>query len=110
MSDVELVPQKHGGALRKGNPGSRTTPQKRVRQMLQDALIRPDGSGIVSALIKEAQHGDVAAQKLCLEYGIGRPTERLEVTGEGGGPVLLSPVLAALSDERIDEELKKLEG
>ena len=112
---LELVPQPHGGALsRSGRPqGAKNKSLKAIRDALYIEETGEDGktaiSGVIPALISKAKDGDMRAIELCMSYGIGKPTEKLEVTGAEGGPVLLSPVLASISDEKLQAELKRLQ-
>ena len=105
MAPGELIPQPHGGALRRGNPGGKRVKDK-IRQQMQEALQHhpddPKLPGVLSAIIDSALEGNPVAQKMVLEYGIGKPDQTVEVTGQGGGPVLLAPVLATLSDDELD--------
>lgn len=105
--EAELVPQPHGGALRKGNPGPRKA-KNEVRKRFQQALSDPGRSGIVAGVIRDALAGDKEARRLVFEYGIGKPDQAVEVTGEGGGPVLLAPVLATLSDDELADAARQI--
>jgi hypothetical protein len=64
--------------------------------------------GVLSAIIDSALEGNPVAQKMVLEYGVGKPDQTVEVTGQGGGPVLLAPVLATLSDDELDAAAARL--
>lgn len=80
--DDALVPQKHGGALRRGG-GKRPDARKRAAvQAIRDGL-----PGAVDALLRQAAKGEGWAVKLVLEYGLGRPTEKVELSGPDGGPI-----------------------
>jgi hypothetical protein len=107
--EAELVPQPHGGALRKGNPGKRTT-KVTVRKAFEAALNETGDTGILAGIIRDAQKGDKDARRIVLEYAIGKPETRVEVSGADGGPIVLSPVLASLSDDELQDRIKKLEG
>jgi hypothetical protein len=79
---VELIPQAHGGALRRGGPG-RPKGQAEAQQKLRDALFAsgPDDQlGILDVLIAGARKGDTRKIELCLWYGIGKPTETVDLT------------------------------
>ena len=109
--EAELIPQPHGGALQRGNPGKRV--KNKVRAIMQEALMHhpddPELPGVLSAIIDAALEGDSTAQRYVLEYGIGKPDQTVEVTGEGGGPVRLVPAFAEWSDEKLEATIKELE-
>lgn len=110
---VILEPQPHGGALlRSGGPGrpkTRDTVVGRIRAALESE--EPD-KAILDALIAKAVKGDTKAIELCLHYGIGKPTDKVEVSGPEGGPIqsqsldLTDRERSALQDA-IDAELKR---
>lgn len=88
---VVLEPQPHGGALlRSGGPGrpkARDTVAGKLRESLFGTGSDKDAKGIVDALIAKALKGDTRAIELCLHYGIGKPTDKVEVSGPDGGPI-----------------------
>lgn len=51
---------------------------KAIHEALPDALV---------ALRKQADKGNVKAIEMLLHYGIGKPSDRLEVSGPDGGPI-----------------------
>jgi hypothetical protein len=65
-----------------GNPGGPGNPFARQTAALRSALIRrltvEQIEGIADKLIELALAGDVAAAKLVLQYGIGKPTEAID--------------------------------
>lgn len=110
---VILEPQPHGGALlRSGGPG-RPKAREDVKKALQEALFGDgDKKGIVDALYAKAMKGDTKAIELCLQYGIGKPADKVEVSGPEGGPIqsqaidLSDKERSALQDA-IDAELAR---
>jgi hypothetical protein len=61
-----------------------------VAGRLRDFMLGEDedtGPGIVDALIAKAMKGDTRAIELCLHYGIGKPTDKVELSGPEGGPI-----------------------
>lgn len=77
-----MRPGKNGGMLRNG--GGRL-PSK-VKEESLDA-IRSGLPKAIKALVEKAASGDSKAIELCLFYGIGKPTDKLEVSGPEGGPI-----------------------
>lgn len=80
-----LVPQPHGGALKRGNdvnltgrPAVKRNAMKAIHGALPEAL---------DALRKQAAKGNVKAIEMLLHYGIGKPTDKVEVSGPDGGPI-----------------------
>jgi hypothetical protein len=77
------APEKHErdamGRFAPGNKGGPGNPFGRMMGMLRCALVRrlkpEDVEAIADVLIAKATAGDVAAARLVLSYGIGKPTE-----------------------------------
>jgi hypothetical protein len=67
------------GRFAKGNPGGPGNPFGRLMARLRSAFCRglteDDVEAIAAALIAKARDGNVAAAKVVLSYGIGKPTE-----------------------------------
>jgi hypothetical protein len=78
-----MMPGKHGGLLRRG--GGRPPLSKKQSDTL--AYLREHAVDAAKALVMKAIKGDVRAAELVLAYGIGKPVDKLELTGEDGGPV-----------------------
>lgn len=96
---VILEPQPHGGALlRSGGPG-----RPAVKKEAMDAIKRGLPKGI-DALVKKAEEGNVKAIELLLHYGLGKPTDKVEMSGPDGGPVQLLQDF----DDDTKRELKRL--
>lgn len=77
----ERFPGRNGGTLMRGGPG-RPKAREDVVKMLRSALFangERDSMGILSVLIGRAMKGDMRAIELCLAYGIGKPTERVDI-------------------------------
>lgn len=87
---MEYVPQPHGGVLRRGGGRVEDTEVKQVK-----ALLRAGSADAARALLEKAAKGDTKAIELVLAYGIGKPTEKVEVSGPEGGPI---EYLAGLDD------------
>ena len=106
-ADVEMVPQPHGGALRRGG-GRPKGAKDKVLAQIRAALEDTGTSGVVPALLRKASEGDVRAIELCLSYGIGKPTEKVELSGSHEGLMFVVPALARLSDDELDAAAKRL--
>lgn len=78
----EMMPQPHGGALQRGGPG-RPKMADGIVEKIRAALVS-DGSkdqlGIVDVLIARARKGERWAVEMCMHYGIGKPTEVIDLT------------------------------
>ena len=87
MTDISvktpMMPGKHGGQLRRG--GGRPPLSKDKADAL--AFLRDHALDAAKALVVKALRGDTRAQELVLAYGIGKPIDKIELTGEDGGPV-----------------------
>ena len=78
-----LEPQAHGGALlRSAGPG-RPKGSVAVAEYLRANLFangETDTQGILDVLMAQARKGNIRAIELCLWYGIGKPTETVDLT------------------------------
>lgn len=79
-----------GMGRRKGSLNSETVVRMQIRRIVIDSL-RKEIDPIMSALIKKAKEGDVAAIKEALERGAGKEANSLFVTPE-------DPLTAVLKD------------
>lgn len=83
----EWFPGRNGGMLKRGGPG-RPKAREQVVETLREALfVKGDEKGIIPALVAKAIKGDLKAIELCLAYGIGKPTDRVELSGPDGAPI-----------------------
>lgn len=75
-----------------GNPGGPGRPKKAVEdkylKSLFSVLKQDDWKDIVDMAIKQAKRGDHQARKWLSDYALGTPVQRIENTGEGGGPIV----------------------
>ena len=94
------------------NPNGR--PKKSVEEKYTKAVysaIKPeDLKEVVAAIIKSAKRGDMRAAKLVLDYTIGTPVQKTEITGRDGGqiefgvmPVDYRDAIAALAPRSVDD-------
>lgn len=63
-----------------------------VKAWLDEALTYRDEDGttrhhLVDAIVRGVQAGDATIIKLAAHYSWGKPVARIEVAGEGGGPI-----------------------
>lgn len=79
-----------------GNPSGLSTElrelRRDVRAYLDEALTYRDPDGttrdhLVDAMVRGVQAGDSTIIKLAAHYRWGKPVNRIEVAGEGGGPI-----------------------
>lgn len=88
----EIVPQAHGGALRHG--GGRPKDSGQVLRIKE--ILRSGAEETARAVVAKAKKGDLRAAQMVLEYAIGKPTDRVELSGPDGGPIELA---ATMTDE-----------
>src|SRR3712207_6345762 len=72
-----------------GNPKGRPKNGHTLADALRSELTPDRRAQVVQAIIERAVSGDVAAIKLLFERVDGRVPRPLELTGEGGGPVIV---------------------
>lgn len=76
------------------NPNGR--PKKSVEEKYTKAVysaIKPvDIKDVVAAILKAAKRGDMRAAKLILDYTIGTPVQKTEISGTGGNAVILKVI------------------
>lgn len=106
---TEMVPARNGGQIRRGGgrpPKAETHLAKEVR-----ALLKEGAEDAARGLVMQAKRGNIKAAELVLAYVIGKPTDKLEVSGPEGGPI---EILQGLDDherralkDAIDRELKE---
>lgn len=80
---VAVMPGRNGGTLRAG--GGRPTESEEVKKV--KAMIRAGASDAAKALLVKARKGDTKAIEMVLAYTIGKPTDKVEVSGPDGGPL-----------------------
>ena len=77
-----LMPGKNGGMLRRGGGAMAPKLALEIKQMLREGSVEA-----AQVLIDKARGGNIKAIEVVLAYGIGKPTERVEVSGPEGGPI-----------------------
>lgn len=76
------MPGKHGGTLNRG--GGRRPPSETAEVK---KLLRAGSKDAARKLLEKARRGEIKAIELVLAYGIGKPTDRVELSGPDGGPI-----------------------
>lgn len=79
---VELMAGRNGGTLRRGGPGGYPETTKEFYRIL-----REKSPELAVKLVQIAMKGNVAAMTLALSYAVGKPTDKLELSGPNGGPL-----------------------
>lgn len=85
------------GAGRK--PGVPNKMRLEFRELWDEAIADDEKKGIYRKIYNLASSGDLAAIKLFLEYEVGKPTERREIVGDGGGDVAIKVIFEDLLDD-----------
>lgn len=75
---AHLVKQPHGGALRRGGGA----PARSADQVAAYRLLREGSLKAATTILKAAEDGNLKAAELVLFYALGRPQQRVELTGD----------------------------
>lgn len=105
QESVETFPGRNGGTLRRGGSPGRPKGQVEVAAYLRSHLFTDgpnDRIGILDALLRQARKGNIRAIELCLWYGVGKPTETIDMT------VRLREYVVAIAAEQGVEEAQAL--
>lgn len=82
-----------GNQVAKGNSGGPGRPKKareeRYHEILQTTCTFTEWRKVVKKALEQAQRGNHQARKFLADYLIGPPPQRHELTGEGGGSIML---------------------
>ena len=71
-----------------GGPGRpRKTAEERYTKVVYSAIKPEDLKEVVAAILKAARRGYMKAAKLVLDYTIGTPVQKTEISGKDGGPI-----------------------
>lgn len=88
MSDAatDTIPRDALGRFGEGNKAAKGNPVTRRHHELKRAMmeaVTPEMLlGVMRSMVKAALQGDVQAARLVCEYTVGKPKERVELTGE----------------------------
>ena len=88
-----------------GGPGrpKRSTEEKYLAALSRRVTIR-DWEKIVDVAVARAKTGDATARTWLSDYLMGKPVQRQEVTGAGGGPVQIQNIERALERAYGDDD------
>lgn len=75
-----------------GNPKGRPSKTREARflEITLQTVTFEDWTQVVSKAKEQAKRGDSVARKWLSDYLIGPPIQRQEITGEGGGPMVVN--------------------
>jgi len=83
--------KKNGGA-RPGAGRKSKAEEFGLAALLDKAWTKADRIEVIETLHKQAKDGNTSAASLLLAYAYGKPTEKHEHGGEGGGPITVKVV------------------
>lgn len=89
---VGTIPGRNGGTLLRGG-AHRKADSEEVRKVKN--LLRDGSVSVAKVLLAKALKGDPKSIELALAYGIGKPTDKVELSGPEGGPI---EVMAGMDD------------
>jgi len=76
------------GQFTKGNPGGPGNPYVKkaaeLKNALYDAVTQDDINEVVAKMLEQAKDGDAAARKELFDRVFGKPTQPVDLGGEGG--------------------------
>jgi len=91
-----------------GKKGRSGRPSNKTYEHLEDLLSKAWSAGsrlaAVRKLAEMAEAGEVKAAQLLLAYAYGKPVERHEVTGAGGGPLTFAEIAQNVVRRRADRK------
>ena len=94
-----------------GNPRGRLPRpvEDRVVQRLAARLNNGDYDRILDAVVNRAQRGDIQAARLLLEYAVGKPLQRVDMTADiglvvGGVDQIMARVYGGMTDDGQDSD------
>jgi hypothetical protein len=87
-----------------GNPSGRPAVAREFRELCRDFMSEQGWHNLRAMANDPDSPHYFRANELIAAYALGKPTQGLEVSGAGGGPIML----AHLTDEAIDEEIRRL--
>ncbi|HUW13603.1 MAG TPA: DUF5681 domain-containing protein [Anaerolineae bacterium] len=89
-----MTPRKDNGQFAKGHSGNPNgRPKRSIEEKYLTALSRhvtlKDWATIVNTAVARAKAGDSTARQWLSDYLMGKPLQRQEVSGPGGGPIVV---------------------
>jgi hypothetical protein len=93
-----------------GNPGGRPTMDPELAAMLDEGL--PEAFSTLMTVMKNpkaAANARVRAAEVWIERRLGKPTQAVEHSGPGGGPIAMASAFAVWCRSMSDAELDQLE-
>jgi hypothetical protein len=92
-----MRPNAKGGRLRTGNPGNKGGPGRTpdwFKQEMRALVTRQETLAAITRILDDEKHpAFIPAFKAAAEYGYGKATQSVEVTGAEGGPVVVRQTL-----------------
>lgn len=72
-----------------GNPNGRPrkSHEERYTKVVYSAIKTTELKEVIEAILKAAKRGDMRAAKLILDYTVGTPIQKTELTGRDGGQI-----------------------
>ena len=87
------VERNEKGQFVKGNGGGPGRPPKereiRYYEIMQTACTFKEWRAICQKAVDQAKRGDATARKWLTDYLVGTAPQKHEITGEGGGPLVI---------------------
>ena len=89
-----MTPRKGNGQFAKGHSGNpngrpkRSTEEKYLTALSRHVTLK-DWATIVNTAVARAKAGDSTARQWLSDYLMGKPLQRQEVSGPGGGPIVV---------------------
>jgi hypothetical protein len=87
-----------------GNPSGRPAVAKEFRERCREFMESEGWTSLISMAQDKKDRDRYRALDLLAAYAYGKPKQGVELTGDGGGPVMLG----ILTDDALDEEIRKL--
>jgi hypothetical protein len=84
------TPKKNGGILRIGNPGNAGggRPKDEFKARMRELASGPETEAALTRILKDSTHPHyMRALAFAAEHGYGKPTDHVELSGQGGGPL-----------------------
>lgn len=109
-----LIPFKKGDDDRRNLKG-RPAIVKDIKAYMKERLAEPANPGsdvtrldaLMTKLLTMAYGGNLKAMELAMAYGYGKPTQGLELSAPGGGPIRMHD-FSGLSNEQLKERIEQL--